>query len=354
MQKGEAETMDKINLIYKGTEPNHLCCESILREMPNGEWVAFIQSGGFSEPHVDNDIFASRSTDRGKTWGTLERLFDLPGKATYHTEVMVHGGEVTIFVTTHNGGFLDWEAWTSVSRDSGKTWSELQPLFEPSLRERTFIRNLFIKRNGEMLLPFQHYHVPEAELTELKAQNKKIMSSTQAQSENGVLISGDGGKTWSRHGGIFVKLNNWNWAENNLAELSDGTLVMLIRADRSGVLYRSDSVDGGRTWSEPYRTDIPNPGSKIRLLPLSDGRIALLHNPTPYDKTTKWMMHRNPMSLWISDDDMKSWRVKRDLVTFPGSLSYPDGFVDEQEGYIHFAFEYNRHDSIYVGAKIDQ
>jgi hypothetical protein len=45
--------------------------------------------------------------------------------------------------------------------------------------------------------------------------------------------------------------------------------------------------------------------------------------------------------------------VKRDLVTFPGSLSYPDGFVDESEGYIHFAFEYNRHDSIYVGAKID-
>jgi predicted neuraminidase len=342
--------MVKTQLIYKGTEPNHLCCESILRQMPNKEWVAFIQSGGYTEPHIDNDVYLSRSTDRGATWGALEQVFEIPGKATYQTEVMVYNGEVTMFVTTHNGKFLDWQHWSCVSKDSGYTWGEFIPI--PHIPDRTFIRNLFIKKNGDLVLPFQHYHIKDEELSRLKQEDLFIMRSNKIKPENGVLISSDHGKTWDYHGGIKIDVDNWIWAENNVVELSNGDMVMLIRADKTGFLYRSDSMDGGKTWSEAYPTDIPNPGNKVRILKLRDGRIALIHTPSS-PSATKWMEARNPLSLWISNDDMKSWYHKQDLITFPGSLSYPDGFVDEEEGYIHFAFEYNRHDSIYVGVKID-
>jgi predicted neuraminidase len=342
--------MDKMSLIYRGTEPNHMCCEAILREMPNGEWVTFVQSGGYTEPHIDNDVYLCRSKDRGETWSAPERLFDIPGKATYQTEAMVYNGEIWLFVTVHNGKFLDWEHYYCISRDSAYTWGELIPV--PHLPERTFIRNLYIKANGELVLPFQHYHISDDELAALKDQDTFIMRSSAIKPENGVLISSDEGKTWTCHGGIKIDVPNWIWAENNVVELSDGRMVMLIRADRTSVLYRSDSADGGRTWSAPYPTDIPNAGAKIRILKLSDGRIAMIHNPAPF-RPEKGMSSRNPLSLWISNDDLETWYKKRDLVTFPGWLSYPDGFVDEEEGYIHFAFDYSRHDTIYVGAKID-
>lgn len=123
---------------------------------------------------------------------------------------------------------------------------------------------------------------------------------------------------------------------------------MLIRADGVGCLLRSESTDHGRTWSPPERADIPNPGTKFRLHRLGTGRIVLIHNPNPKCGV------RNPLALWASDDDMNTWRFKRVLTDFPGQLQYPDGFVDEEEGYVHFAFDYNRHDLIYVGAKLPE
>ena len=43
-----------------------------------------------------------------------------------------------------------------------------------------------------------------------------------------------------------------------------------------------------------------------------------------------------------------------DLCTFPGALSYPDGEIEEtDEGiFLHFAFDYNRHDAIYMKVEL--
>ena len=84
---------------------------------------------------------------------------------------------------------------------------------------------------------------------------------------------------------------------------------------------------------------IPNPGSKFRLFSLSGNRIALLHNPDP--------ARRNPLALWISDNDMVSWDYRKILTDFPGNVQYPDGVISADERFLHFAFDYNRHDLIY-------
>jgi predicted neuraminidase len=80
---------------------------------------------------------------------------------------------------------------------------------------------------------------------------------------------------------------------------------MLIRVNGTGSLWRSDSDDLGLTWSPIYRTDIPNPGSKFDIL-TTNNRIILLHNP---DSKV-----RNPLSLWVSSDDMQTWHKKTDLI----------------------------------------
>ena len=131
---------------------------------------------------------------------------------------------------------------------------------------------------------------------------------------------------------------------------------MLVRADGTGCLWRGESSDRGRTWSELVATDIPNPGSKFRLFRLRDGRIALVHNPNPqtHHPNSKHTAacNRTPLALWVSADDLATWGYQRILTDFPGHLAYPDGVVDEAEEYVHFVFDYNRHDIIYWGARL--
>lgn len=334
--------MVKMSMVYRGVYPNLVCCQAIVREMPNGEFVVFFQTGGVSEPHPDNRIFISRSKDRGETWSKPEQLFELDGKAIMTTEIMVQDNEVTAFLYTHNGHFMNWENWYCKSPDSGNTWGEIKPM--PCLSHRSIIRNLVIKQNGEWVLPYQHYEIgDEEEYKTLIKEGKRFMDSKTAKPENGILISADRGKTWEKYGHIDFNMGQWIWNENNAVELSNGHMAMLIRSGK-GFLYRADSPDGGKTWGSAYPTDIPNPSSKIRILKLRDGRIVLIHNPN----SLSTFEGRYPLSLWISNDDMKSWYIKQDVVTFPGSHSYPDGFVDEAEGCIHFTFDYNRHDVIYV------
>jgi predicted neuraminidase len=127
-------------------------------------------------------------------------------------------------------------------------------------------------------------------------------------------------------------------------------LVLLARSDGAGVLLRSESADQGQTWSPWVSSGLENPGSKFRLFRLRDGRILLLHNPQAKatDASSEaWGVNRNPLALWVSEDDMQTWPHRRVIADFPGILSYPDGEVDKEEQFVHFAFDYNRHDVIY-------
>jgi len=294
-------------------------------------------TGGDHEPRRENYVAMCRSQDQGATWGKPETVIRYDDRAWLLSEVIVHGGEIRIFAQSHLGHFDDWRVFVLTSRDNGETWDDPTP-FSP-LPRRAFVRNLYISSWGEWFLPFQSYDVvPDPAASPLRDDSFK-------DARNGVLISSDEGQTWTRSADVGPTPG---WAENNVVELADGRLVMLIRADGTGALLRSESDDRGRTWSHPSCADIPNPGSKFRLHRLSDGRIVLIHNPNPTPG------QRNPLALWVSDDDMRSWRHKRVITDFPGKLQYPDGFVDEDEGYVHFAFDYNRHDLIYVGAKLPE
>jgi len=333
------------SLVYKGYPPDHCCCDSCLRIMPDGTWAAIFMTGGKSEPEPENHIRICHSTDSGYTWSKAEVVHQFADRACLLSEVYVEGDVVTMFVETHTGRFGDWKVSTTRSADSGRTWSDLEP-FVPAPR-RAFVRNRFVASWGEWFLPLQSYDIVD-DPTPSPMKDGSFKTPYDA-----ALVSGDQGKTWAQSGRIEPC---HAWAESNITELSDGRLVMLVRYDGSGCLYRSDSTDRGRTWTEAEPTSIPNPGSKIRLHRLSDGRICLVHNPNsatshPNSKRAA-NCNRNPLSLWMSDDDMRTWGYRQDLIDFPGMLAYPDGIIDDKEEWLHFTFDYNRHDVIYVGVKL--
>ena len=113
-----------------------------------------------------------------------------------------------------------------------------------------------------------------------------------------------------------------------------------------GRLYYAESSDGGKTFCPPRPTGIPNPSNKPKLLRLEDGRIALIHTPN----ARQGFKGRNPLAVWLSEDEMVSFPDRRIITDFPGAFCYPDGFSEGD--HIHFAIEYNRHDILYIDADV--
>ncbi len=351
-QAAEDAKHDFSSIPYDGETPNKMVCDTTLRELPDGSWILLILAGGDTEPSPLNYTGVTRSRDRGKTWTPLERFdvgFPREGKTIGQgpTELMIREDRATLFFSTHSKHWAnDWRSWFLTSDDSFQTWSK--PVEVPGrLKERTFIRNHIIARDGRILLPFQHYIGPEDQ------QDRPPLERDFTNPRNGVLMSSDGGQTWTEHGNIRLTPNDryFGWAENNIVELSGTHVSMLIRADGlGGILYRADSKDGGRTWPEfASATKIPNPGSKATLYPLGGKVVAMLHNPNS--------KHRSPLALWISFDGMQTWPYQR--VLHPescdgpkGRINYPDGFVSADKQWLHFAFDDNRHRAVHYSAKL--
>ena len=111
--------------------------------------------------------------------------------------------------------------------------------------------------------------------------------------------------------------------------------MMYIRCNTLKTLFESRSTDGGETWSPIKPLDLPTPITKVRLYTRKNGDLLLLHNPS-YER-------RSPLSLWISHDDGQTWSEKVDLITDDERpLAYPDGYVDEENNCLCFAWEDRR------------
>jgi photosystem II stability/assembly factor-like uncharacterized protein len=360
-QSAEDAKQDFSSIAFDGISPNRLVCDTTLRELADGSWALLMLAGGDFEPSPENYTGITRSVDRGKHWTPLERVdVGLPragetiGQAP--TELMVLGRRSTLFFSTHSHTWgRDWQSWMIHSDDNCNTWSKPEPA-PGRLARFTFLRNHIVTRDGRILVPFQHYLGPPAGAPapppEPKPWHGEIIHFV-SNPRNGVLMSADGGKSWTEHGDIRLTPDDryHGWAENNIVELSNGQIAMIIRADRLGErLFIANSKDGGRSWPDYARpTAIPNPGSKATLYPLGGDTVAMLHNPNPKG--------RYPMSLWISFDGLKTWPYQRVLVNDScdgprHAMNYPDGFVSKDKQWLHFAFDDNRHRAVHYSAKL--
>lgn len=326
--------MDKISMVHRDS----LSCEAIVRKLPDKSLILVSQCGGVTEPALENRVLVFHSRD-GEKWSSPELIREDNGRALYATDMDVdeESGRVRVYVTEHNGGYLDTDCYALVSDDGGHRWQrEELPCFG---RDFVFLRGTIRTPRGKWIA-YQRYAVEKEENDSLRRAGKTILDSMLPAVRCGTLFSSDE-KRFEKGEDILIpnELNGkriWQWPEPTLAVLSDG-FAMLLRINGAGVLYRSDSKDGLH-WSKPCPTDIPNPNNKPKLLNLNGGAVALINTPNP----ELGFRHRNPLEIWISDDDMRTWRYKKKVLDFPGWLSYPDGFADGDR--IIFSFELNRHD----------
>ena len=115
-----------------------------------------------------------------------------------------------------------------------------------------------------------------------------------------------------KYGGAFVGL-----IQPTLWESAPDVVHALMRSNK-GALYRSDSEDGGLTWTKPRRTRIPNNNSGVDLARDDAGRLWLLYNPV----AENWGV-RHPLSLAVSEDNGAHFTEILRPEPGNGEFSYP-------------------------------
>jgi hypothetical protein len=341
-----------------------LACGASIVQAPNGDLLCWWLSGSGTEPATDNNVLISRSCDKGKSWGEPSIWIPAGEMAAAVTSVYATSDGRLIAFGAHwpsEKRYTVWHYFRIESKDNGHNWSAPTRLVLHN-EHIAFGRPIRLA-NGELLFAASFFDKRPQPLTASVQALLKVQSEVEALALSGSREGRHDDKFWTHRHGCSVLISpdedarefkEYGYIANrplgllepSCLQLKDGRIVMLMRAELAGYLWRSESRDNGRTWTPAWQTDIPNPTSAIHLLRLANGRIALLHNAC--GQAGK-MIQRDPLSLWISDDEMDSWAIKADLL-HGGWLAYPAGMILDER--LVFTYDRNRRQARFVEVDI--
>jgi predicted neuraminidase len=124
-----------------------------------------------------------------------------------------------------------------------------------------------------------------------------------------------------------------------VVQLDDGRLIAYCRRGGDydpktiGYIVRSESRDGGRTWSEGRDSAFPNPNAAVDFLKLRSGRLLLIYNNS--------MNRRTPLTVALSSDEDRNWPIRRNICEGNNDFGYPTA-LQAQDGRIHLVFTSDR------------
>lgn len=190
------------------------------------------------------------------------------------------------YVTVSLGGWAGSSITLMTSNDEGATWSAPRRLVtSPFLNISTLVKGApFLYADGSMGLPVYHESISKfAELLHLDAAGRVIDKQRLARAGQGTLQP-------------VVLVKNKNEA-----------LVLTRYAGKQAPprVVSLSTEDGGRSWSAPQPSALPNPNAAVTAVVLADGRLlAALNNQES---------GRDTLSLMLSADGGNSWRVIHQL-----------------------------------------
>lgn len=351
-----------------------------LMPLPNGD-LACVWFGGSQEGKSDISIYFSRLPAGGACWTEAVKLSDDPTRSEQNPVLFpAPDGALWLFYTAQKSGNQDTSIIRCrVSHDHGRTWGPIGVLFE---RAGTFVRQpVVVLDNGDWLLPVFYCRTRPGE---------KWVGDDDVSA---VRISSDQGRTWSE---VEVP-GSVGCVHMNIGKMPDGALLALFRSRWADHVYQSRSTDGGRTWTAPVPTGLPNNNSSIQFVTLANGHLAVAFNDASaaqatgrrvslYDeiedeaagatpaaaapqpavrvRTAFWGAPRAPMTLAISEDGGETWPYRRNLETGDGycmtnnselqlnrEYSYPS-IKQTGDGALHIAYTFFRQKIRY--ARVDE
>jgi predicted neuraminidase len=338
--------------------------------MPLGDGsLGCVWFGGTQEGMSDISVYFSRLPSGAAAWSEAVKLSDDASRSEQNPILFyVPDGALWLIWTAQFSGNQDTAfVRRRISHDHGRSWGPIETLFPQTPGKGLFVRQpITVLANGDWLLPVFYCHTVAGE------------KWSGDQDTSGVKFSSDQGKTWrdievpDSVGCVHMCINL----------LSGGRLFALYRSRWADHIYQSHSSDGGKTWTAPVPTALPNNNSSIQATRLANGHLALVFNyasaaqatdrrlslydeiedETPITTTAQglaptsrkafWGAPRAPMSIAISQDDGKTWawrhietgdgycmtnnsreRTNREL-SYPSVKQTPDGKI--HVAYTHF------------------
>ena len=288
----------KKEYVFGDERPFAQCHASTVVQL-SGDRFLVAWFGGTHEGHDDVGIWAA---DRSEVGWSNPRLLAKVALEPHWNPVLFRAPEGQVHLFFKVGPTVPtWHTWAMISDDDGRTWGAPHELVPGDRLPRGPVKNKpIVLSDGAWLAP----------------------GSVETDAAWDVFVdrSEDGGKTW-RASGLVARdragFEGKGVIQPTIWESEPGCVHMLMRST-CGRICRSDSRDGGLTWSPIYRTDLPNNNSGIDLARLSDGTLVLVYNAV----NQNWG-RRSPLSVTLSTDNGNSWCQPRDLETGPGEYSYP-------------------------------
>ena len=175
---------------------------------------------------------------------------------------------------------------------------------------KAIANKIAVLSDGAWLLPY--WREPGKTCPLNRAQ---VQPSQWVKGSAGVLYSEDQGLSWQIASQDIVHKSTWV-IENSIAELGNTGVVLQTFRTKTGQAYKDYSYDSGLTWTQPQRTYLPNPNSKMCILGLPNGDVLAAYNHSP--------TRRTPLSLAVSKDGGILWSLVGHLETDPSlEFSYP-------------------------------
>lgn len=307
------------NYIFRQRFEGYACYRiPALIRAKDGTIIAFAEARRNSCSDIgDIDLVMKRSTDNGKTWGPLEKIWD-DGANTCGNPAPVLDettGEIHLLMTWNlgtdaigaiNGGTSQdtRRVYISKSSDNGATWTTPKEITSTTKRPDWGwyatgpchgIQLSSGPKAGRLIIPCDF-----------------IERGAGGRSYSHVIYSDDHGATW-QIGGISP-LDKAN--ESTVAALSDGQLMLNMRHS-GGLRYVATSDDHGESWknmkTDPTLIEPVCQGSLLSFM-VNNKHTLFFSNPAS--------TRREKMTIRLSEDDGKTWAKKYEV--YAGPTAYSD------------------------------
>jgi len=281
-------------MIFGLPAPTPECHASTVAALPDGSLLA-AWFGGTREGADDVGIWYSRN--QNGAWSAPERLASTADTPHWNPVLFCTDADTVTLFYKVGSPICDWKTMVSTTKDGGKTWSTPAELIAgDDSGGRGPVKNKPLRLSDGLL-------------------------AAPGSTERGAwrcFVDLFDGKTWSKRAiPVAADAHQVNVIQPTLWQSAPNRLHALMRSDQ-GRIYRSDSDDLGRTWSEIYPTQMPNNNSGLDCAVTADGTLVLVCNPVPEN----WGA-RSPLSVFTSTDNGATFQKQLDLETQDGEFSYP-------------------------------
>lgn len=289
-------------------------------ELHNGDLYTVFFSGRGEYKDNQAAVFGSRLKAGARRWTQPVPIASNPFHALGNAVIWEAPDRVVwlFYVTRYGELWSDSRITAKISRDGARTWSEP---FQVTFEAGTMVRNRpIVVDGGQWVLPVYHEIGTDPELDDPR--NRSFF-----------LRYDPARRTWTESNRIGSRLGNIQPAP---AVIQGDHLVAFCRRGGNyegrpdGWMVRTESRDGGRTWSEGADSSLPNPNSAVDFLRLQSGHHLLVYNHS--------FTNRTPLSVAVSVDGARTFTPRRDLEADPkGDFGYPTA-LQTRDGKIHILY----------------